>query len=193
MSELTIGFSASASKQEQLNELMGQIMGCYSVSDDEGPLTDAVEVFLKNARQPLWERGEDFKHGTGHGVGYCLSVHESPNGIRWRRLPDRNEDAVLEEGMITSNEPGYYVEGAYGIRHENLVVCKKAEQNEYGQFMCFENLTMVPFDLDAIDPEQMTKKERELLNTYHRQVYETIAPYLNEEEKSWLKEATREI
>ena len=145
------------------------------------------------ARQPLWERGEDFKHGTGHGVGYCLSVHESPNGIRWRRLPDRNEDAVLEEGMITSNEPGYYVEGAYGIRHENLVVCKKAEQNEYGQFMCFENLTMVPFDLDAIDPEQMTKKERELLNTYHRQVYETIAPYLNEEEKSWLKEATREI
>ena len=145
------------------------------------------------ARQPLWERGEDFKHGTGHGVGYCLSVHESPNGFRWRRLPDRNEDAVLEEGMITSNEPGYYVEGSYGIRHENMIVCKKAEKNEYGQFMCFENLTMVPFDLDAIDAEQMTVKEKQLLNDYHKEVYEKIAPYLTEEERAWLKEATREI
>ena len=145
------------------------------------------------ARQPLWERGEDFKHGTGHGVGYCLSVHESPNGFRWRRLPDRNEDAVLEEGMITSNEPGYYVEGGYGIRHENMIVCKKAEKNEYGQFMCFENLTMVPFDLDAIDPDQMTVKEKQLLNDYHKEVYEKIAPHLTEEERAWLKEATREI
>lgn len=145
------------------------------------------------ARQPLWERGEDFKHGTGHGVGYCLSVHESPNGFRWRRLPDRNEDAVLEEGMITSNEPGYYVEGSYGIRHENMIVCKKAEKNEYGQFMCFENLTMVPFDLDAIDPDQMTVKEKQLLNDYHKEVYEKIAPHLTEEERAWLKEATREI
>lgn len=145
------------------------------------------------ARGPLWERGEDFKHGTGHGVGYCLSVHESPNGFRWRRLPDRNEDAVLEEGMITSNEPGYYVEGSYGIRHENMIVCKKAEQNEFGQFMCFENLTMVPFDLDAIDPNEMTAREKQLLNEYHKEVYEKIAPYLSEEECAWLKEATREI
>lgn len=145
------------------------------------------------ARSPLWERGEDFKHGTGHGVGYLLSVHESPNGFRWRRLPNRSEDAVLEEGMITSNEPGYYVEGAYGVRHENMIVCKKAEKNEYGQFMCFENLTMVPFDLDAIDPEQMTAKERALLNRYHAEVYEKISPYLDEEEREWLKDATREI
>lgn len=145
------------------------------------------------ARSPLWERGEDFKHGTGHGVGYLLSVHESPNGFRWRRLPNRSEDAVLEEGMITSNEPGYYVEGAYGVRHENMIVCKKAEKNEYGQFMCFENLTMVPFDLDAIAPEQMTAKERALLNRYHAEVYEKISPYLNEEEREWLKNATREI
>lgn len=145
------------------------------------------------AREPLWERGEDFKHGTGHGVGYLLSVHESPNGFRWRRLPNRSEDAVLEEGMITSNEPGYYVEGAYGVRHENMIVCKKAEKNEYGQFMCFENLTMVPFDLDAIDPEQMTAKERALLNQYHAEVYEKISPYLDEEEREWLKNATREI
>ena len=95
--------------------------------------------------------------------------------------------------MITSNEPGYYVEGGYGIRHENMIVCKKAEKNEYGQYMCFENLTMAPFDLDAIDPEQMSEKERAQLNRYHAEVYEKIAPHLTEEEQVWLKHATREI
>ncbi len=145
------------------------------------------------ARQPLWERGEDFNHGTGHGVGYYLSVHEGPNSFRWRVLPGQRPATVFEEGMITSDEPGYYVEGAYGIRHENLLVCKKAEENAFGQFMCFEHLTMVPFDLDGVIPEQMTAKERELLNVYHKQVYETISPSLNEEEKEWLKEATRAI
>lgn len=95
--------------------------------------------------------------------------------------------------MITSDEPGYYVEDGFGIRHENMIVCKKAEKTEYGQFMCFEFLTMVPFDLDAVVPEQMTAHERELLNNYHAQVYEKISPYLDEDEKAWLKEATRAI
>lgn len=145
------------------------------------------------ARQPLWERGEDFNHGTGHGVGYYLSVHEGPNGFRWRELAGKHEMAVLEEGMITSDEPGYYVEGGYGIRHENMMVCKKAEKNSFGQFMCFEFLTMAPFDLDGVIPEEMTKRERELLNAYHRTVYENLLPYMNDEEKIWLKEATRAI
>ncbi|MDY3918094.1 MAG: aminopeptidase P family protein [Candidatus Limivivens sp.] len=145
------------------------------------------------ARQPLWELGEDFNHGTGHGVGYLLSVHEGPNGFRWKKIPGRSEEAVLEEGMITSDEPGYYVEGEYGIRHENMIVCKKAEKNAFGQFMCFEHLTMVPFDLDAVVPEQMSARERTLLNEYHAQVYEKISPYLEAEEKEWLKEATRAI
>lgn len=145
------------------------------------------------ARQPLWEMGADFKHGTGHGVGYCLSVHEGPNGFRWKVSPGRSENDILEEGMITSDEPGYYVEGEYGIRHENMIVCKKAEKNEFGQFMCFEHLTMAPFDLDAVVPEQMSEKERALLNEYHAKVYEVISPYLKEEEKKWLKEATREV
>lgn len=95
--------------------------------------------------------------------------------------------------MITSNEPGYYVENEFGIRHENLIVCKKAEKTAYGQFMCFENLTMVPFDLDGIVPELLSDHEKELLNQYHAEVYTKISPYLNEEEKQWLKEATREI
>lgn len=145
------------------------------------------------ARGPLWEMGLDFNHGTGHGVGYYLNVHEAPNGIRWRIVPERNDSAVLEEGMITSDEPGYYVEGEYGIRHENLIVCKKAEKTSFGQFMCFEHLTMVPFDLDAVVPEQMSEKERELLNSYHAEVYAKISPYLDEEEREWLGEATRAI
>ena len=143
------------------------------------------------ARGPLWELGKDFNHGTGHGVGYLLNVHEGPNSFRWKVIPGNN--AVLEEGMITSDEPGYYVENEYGIRHENMIVCKKAEKTEFGQYMCFEFLTMVPFDLDAVVPEQMTARERELLNDYHAQVYEKISPYLNEEEKEWLKDATRAI
>ena len=143
------------------------------------------------ARWPLWELGQDFNHGTGHGVGYLLNVHEGPNSFRWKVVPGNN--AVLEEGMITSDEPGYYVEDGYGIRHENMIVCKKAKKTQFGQFMCFEFLTMVPFDLDAVVPEQMTAHERELLNNYHAQVYEKISPYLDEDEKAWLKEATRAI
>lgn len=145
------------------------------------------------ARGPLWEMGEDFNHGTGHGVGYFLNVHEGPNGFRWKIVPERNDSAVFEEGMITSDEPGYYAEDKFGIRHESLTVCKKAEKTDAGQFMKFEYLTMVPFDLEAVVPEQMTEKERTLLNEYHAQVYETIAPYLEKEEKEWLAEATRSI
>lgn len=144
------------------------------------------------ARGPLWELGEDYNHGTGHGVGYLLNVHEGPNSFRWKNLPG-NPAPVLEEGMITSDEPGYYLENEFGIRHENLVLCKRAEKTSFGQFMCFEPLTMVPFDLEGINPEEMTERERKLLNDYHQKVYTTISPYLDEEEKEWLKQATREI
>ncbi|MBU5479762.1 aminopeptidase P family protein [Blautia sp. MSJ-19] len=144
------------------------------------------------ARGPLWELGEDYNHGTGHGVGYLLNVHEGPNSFRWKNLPG-NPAPVLEEGMITSDEPGYYLENEFGIRHENLVLCKKAEKTSFGQFMCFEPLTMVPFDLEGINLEEMTERERKLLNDYHQKVYMTISPYLDEEEKEWLKQATREI
>lgn len=144
------------------------------------------------ARGPLWELGEDYNHGTGHGVGYLLNVHEGPNSFRWKNLPG-NPAPVLEEGMITSDEPGYYLENEFGIRHENLVLCKKAEKTSFGQFMCFEPLTMVPFDLEGINPEEMTERERKLLNDYHQKVYTTISPYLDKEEKEWLKQATREI
>jgi len=145
------------------------------------------------ARQPLWERGLNYNHGTGHGVGYLLNVHERPNGIRYKMVPERMDSAVIEEGMICSDEPGIYIEGSHGIRTENLIVCRKAGKNEYGQFMEFEYLTFVPIDLDALDPELMEKKDIGYLNEYHKQVYEKISPYLTDEEREWLKEATREI
>lgn len=144
------------------------------------------------ARQPLWEYGMDFNHGTGHGVGYILNVHEGPQRIHWRI----RENAVVTpfvEGMIVSNEPGYYQADAFGIRHENLVLCKLDEKTEYGQFLCFDTLTMVPFDLDGIDVELMNSQEIEWLNAYHKKVYDVISPYLKEEEKMWLAEATQPL
>ena len=145
------------------------------------------------AREPFWEANLDYNHGTGHGVGYILNVHEGPNAFRWQKSAGRSEDSVLEEGMITTDEPGIYIEGKYGIRLENELLCCKGEKNEYGQFMYFENITYVPFDLDAIDPEQMTSVERSRLNEYHAKVYEVVSPYLEGEEEAWLKEATRAI
>ena len=145
------------------------------------------------AREPLWSRGLNYDHGTGHGVGYLLNVHERPNGIRWKMVPERQDNCVLEAGMINSDEPGIYIEGSHGIRTENLVVCVKDEKNQYGQFMKFEYLTYVPIDLDAIDKSLMRPEDVELLNEYHRAVYEKISPYLEGDEKEWLKEATREI
>lgn len=145
------------------------------------------------ARGPLWEYGLDFNHGTGHGVGYLLNVHEAPNGFRWRIVPERNDSCILEEGMITSDEPGLYIEGSHGIRTENLILCKKAEKNQYGQFMEFEHLTMAPIDLDAVMPELLNETDKKRLNDYHRDVYQKLAPYMNEEELAWLEEATRAI
>ena len=95
--------------------------------------------------------------------------------------------------MITTNEPGFYLEGEFGIRHETVMVCRKAEKNSYGQFMEFETLTLVPFDLDVILPEELSAREKKLLNDYHKTVYEKISPFLTEEEAAWLKQATREI
>lgn len=143
------------------------------------------------ARKPLWDRGLDFKCGTGHGMGYLLSIHESPAGFRWRYRP--GETAILEEGMVLTDEPGVYIEGSHGIRLENELLVRKGEENEYGQFMYFENITCAPIDLDAILPEEMTETERRRLNDYHKMVYDALSPHLSQEEKEWLKEYTRAI
>ena len=145
------------------------------------------------ARGPLWEEGIDYKCGTGHGIGFVLNVHEGPNGFRWKVREDIDDTCILEEGMVTTNEPGVYVENSHGIRIENEIVVRKAEKNEYGQFMDFEVITFAPIDLDAIDESLILKDEKVYLNNYHKQVYDKISPYLNEEEKQWLKTYTREV
>lgn len=145
------------------------------------------------ARTPLWEKGLDYNHGTGHGVGYLLSVHEGPNSFRYRPSVNGRNDCVFEEGMITSDEPGIYLEGKFGIRLENMIVCQKDMENDYGSFLCFDALTLVPFERSAIIAEELSTKEKEWLNKYHQKVFETIAPYLTEEEAGWLREETQEF
>ena len=143
------------------------------------------------ARKALWERGLDYKCGTGHGVGYLLNIHEAPTSFRWRyRAGDTHP---LEEGMILTDEPGVYIEGSHGIRLENELIVCKGEQNEYGQFMYLEPITYIPFDLDGIVPEVMNSDDIKYLNDYHKLVFEKISPYLNEEETEWLRKYTREI
>ena len=142
------------------------------------------------ARAPLWELGLDYNHGTGHGVGYLLNVHEGPQGVR---LKDQNGGAPFEEGMLTSNEPGLYLAGRYGIRIENLMLCVKGRQTEYGQFMGFETVTMVPYERRAILPACMSERELERLNAYHAEVFAKLSPWLDEEERAWLQEETAPI
>lgn len=139
------------------------------------------------ARKPLWDMGCDYNHGTGHGTGYLLNVHERPNSFNFRMPPCQDSSAVFEEGMVTSDEPGIYIEGEYGIRLENLLLCVKREKTAYGQFMGFEHLTLVPFDRDLINTALMDAKEINLLNNYHKKVFETISPYLDNKEAEWLK------
>lgn len=144
------------------------------------------------ARGPIWDMELDYKCGTGHGVGYLLNVHEGPNGFRWKLRPG-TEDSVIEEGMVTTNEPGVYIEGSHGIRTENELLCCKGSKNEYGQFMYFETLTFAPIDLDAIDLDYLSQVDKDRLNAYHKEVYQKLSPYLSPEEQEWLKHYTREI
>lgn len=143
------------------------------------------------ARNPIWCEDIDYQCGTGHGVGHLSVVHEGPNEFRPKTR--YRQATVMEEGMITTDEPGIYLENQYGIRTENELLCVKGTKNEYGQFMHFKCLTLVPIDLDAIDKDLLSYDEINALNDYHKEVYETISPYLNDDERIWLKEYTREI
>lgn len=145
------------------------------------------------ARNPMWQYDMDYQCGTGHGVGYCLGVHEGPQGFRWRISPLRKEDAILEEGMVLTDEPGVYLPGVMGIRHENQVIVAKGKKNEYGQFMHLENLTMVPIDLDGVDTKYLTEDDINILNNYHALVYRNLNRYFKGKELAWLKKATRKI
>ncbi len=146
------------------------------------PGTDGVALDTL-CRKPLKAEGLDFNHGTGHGVGHLLSVHEGPNSISSRGT------TVIEPGMITSDEPGVYIEGEFGIRHENEILCVEKPDG----MLAFETITYCPFDRDGIDVSMLTDEELEWLNSYHKTVYDKIGPMVDEEVRSWLKEATAEM
>ena len=140
------------------------------------------------ARQPLWQAGLNYLHGTGHGVGAYLNVHEGPHQIRmeWKPTP-------LRKGMTVTDEPGIYLEGRFGVRTENVLLIQDAEETECGRFLRFETLTLCPIDTTPILSELLNKEEIDWLNTYHAEVYNKLAPHLNDEERVWLQEATRPL
>ncbi len=141
------------------------------------------------ARKALWQDGKNYGHGTGHGVGFFLNVHEGPQGISLN--PAVNYP--LEEGMVLSNEPGYYREGHYGMRTENLIMVVPFQESEYGPFLKFETLTLFPYDLALVDASLLNHDEKQWINHYHQVVYERLESYLDEEARSWLAHKTRAI
>ena len=140
------------------------------------------------ARLPLYMNLRNFGHGTGHGVGYFLNVHEGLQSIR----PDLKNQEMLP-GMVTSNEPGLYREGLHGIRHENLIVCQPKAVNEFGEFYQFETITLCYFDTSAILIKLLNQKEIDWLNAYNERVYQEVSPYLEEQERVWLRNKTKAI
>ncbi len=144
------------------------------------------------ARQELWKQGLDYRHGTGHGIGFVLNVHEGPQRIGWQYNKSVKEYA-LRPGMIVSDEPGVYLAGRFGVRIENILEVVKAQETEYGNFLKFDMLTWVPIDREALDIKYLSGEDVERIDRYHAQVYEKIAPYLAEEEKEWLRKATKPL
>ena len=149
------------------------------------PMLDSI------ARKPLWAAGLDYGHGTGHGVGYFLNVHEGPQGISCRARPE--PQTAMEEGMVTSVEPGLYREGKWGIRLENLVVNQPVREAGHGNFLYFETLTQCPIDTRCIDKSLLTQEEISWLNRYHEQVRQNLLPLVPEHVKSWLIERTEPV
>ena len=158
------------------------IAKCKFPAGIRGCLVDAF------ARKALWDAGINYLHGTCHGIGHCLNVHEGPQSIRMEENP-----VILEPGMVMSDEPAMYRAGEYGIRTENMVLIRKDSETEFGTFLGFETLTLCYIDTRLVIPSMLSVREHAWLNKYHQQVYETLSPHLTEEEKAWLKEKTAEI
>lgn len=140
------------------------------------------------ARKALWDAGINYLHGTGHGIGHCLNVHEGPQSIRMEENP-----VVLKPGMVISDEPAMYRTGEYGIRTENMILTREDSETEFGKFLGFETLTLCPIDTRLIIPSMLSVRERAWLNKYHQMVYDKLSPELDETEKAWLKNKTAEI
>lgn len=158
------------------------IAKCKFPAGIRGCLIDAF------ARKALWDAGINYLHGTCHGIGHCLNVHEGPQSIRMEENP-----VILEPGMVMSDEPAMYHPGEYGIRTENMILIREDSETEFGKFLGFETLTLCYIDTKLVIPSMLSVREHAWLNKYHQMVYDLVSPHLNEEEKAWLKEKTAEI
>lgn len=158
------------------------IAKCKFPAGIRGCLIDAF------ARKALWDAGINYLHGTCHGIGHCLNVHEGPQSIRMEENP-----VILEPGMVMSDEPAMYSPGEYGIRTENMILIREDSETEFGKFLGFETLTLCYIDTKLVIPSMLSVREHAWLNKYHQMVYDLVSPHLNEEEKAWLKEKTAEI
>jgi Xaa-Pro aminopeptidase len=186
--DITRTIALGTPSAEQIHDFTLVLKGHIALSNavyPEGTRGAQLDAF---ARQYLWAEGKAYYHGTGHGVGFFINCHEGPQTIRLNNTP-----APLEPGMITSDEPGLYLEGKYGIRIENLVATVPAMTTEFGKFLKFENLTLFPIDTRLIETSIMTDAELNWLNAYHTQVRETLLPYLNEQESAWMIEKTKPL
>lgn len=179
----------SAELKKHFTLVLKSMFNLSSAKFLEGMSGQTIDIL---ARINVWKEGIDYRCGTGHGVGHILSVHENPPRISFNGKTDECKEP-LKPGQITSDEPGIYLEGKYGIRCENEILVKKDELNEYGQFLSFETLTLCPFDLDLVDINYLNEDDIKLLNDYHKKVYDTLSPYLNDEEKEFLEKETRSI
>src|SRR5690606_12118959 len=148
----------------------------------------ALDAF---ARGPVWQLAADYGHGTGHGVGYFMNVHEGPQSISWRATS--NAQAKMQAGMITSNEPGLYRPGRWGIRIENLVLAREHATSEFGDFLSFETLTLCPIDIRCIDAIMLTKEERQWLDAYHDEVRRRLSPLVDGAAREWLEQRTQPL
>jgi Xaa-Pro aminopeptidase len=177
----------TAEMRDRFTRVLKGHIALATVRFPEGTTGAALDAF---ARKPLWDAGIDYDHGTGHGVGAYLSVHEGPQNISKRPIAQ-----ALKPGMICSNEPGYYKAGEYGIRIEKLVVVSEPEKIAGGErpMMSFETITLAPIDLELVEPELLTEEERAWLNLYHARVHETLSPVVDSETRAWLAHATRAI
>ncbi len=194
------GATTDITRTIALGELSEEMKSDYTAVL-KGVLDLADAVFLEGtrgenldilARRPIWDRYTDYRHGTGHGVGAQLNVHEGPQAFRYRIDKD-NPQPKLEPGMITSDEPGIYLEGRYGIRIENLLLCVEKKKNEWGRFLGFDNLTFVPYEREAIVPEMLTSRQKEIINAYHGAIYELYHERLSKDEADWLAVVTAPI
>ena len=186
--DITRTIALGTPTEEQKHDFTLVLKGHIALSTIKFPAGTRGAQLDVLARQFLWNDGKAYFHGTGHGVGFFINCHEGPQSIRLNENP-----VALEPGMITSNEPGLYLEGRYGIRSENLVVTENWKTTEFGEFLQFKNMTLFPFDTTLCDTSLMTDEEIDWINTYHKTVYDRLSPLLSKEKQDWLKEKTKAI